>query len=110
MSTERINFVHPQPIRTYGFRHGELIAEPRSASGFRLGFDALDAYSKSLANGEPCEFLVVGEDRADDGRIFPVLGINPEYMSRRGYIEETTKSGRIVGWHLPKGARADDDA
>jgi len=108
MSTERTHFAHPQSVRAYGFLNGEPIVQAGTASGFLLGFDALDAHVDAVAERRPCEYLVIGEDRRDDGMVFPVLGMNPEYMAWQGYIEETTPKGRIKGWHLPKIKAADE--
>ena len=107
MSTRRY-FNPPKSVKAYGFENGQPVPQAGSASGFLLGWDALDAHVQALAERRPCEFVVTAEDTRDpDGLVFPVLGMNPDYMEWTGHIVETTRTGRIIGWHLPKPSKAD---
>jgi len=105
----RQTFNPPKTVIEYGYENNLPIIQEGSASGFLLGWDALDAHRTALAERRPCEYLVVGEDTNRDGRPYPVLGMNPEYMRWTGHIVERTRSGRITGWHLarPKEEAAD---
>ena len=103
----RRTFNPPLTVTEYGYENNLPIIQEGSASGFLLGWDALDAHRDALAQRRPCEYLVVGEDTAPNGRLYPVLGMNPDYMRWTGHVVEMTRSGRITGWHLPKPSKDD---
>lgn len=100
-------FNPPQTVTEYGYENNLPIIQEGSASGFLLGWDALDGHRNALAERRPCEYLVIGEDTGHDGRLYPVLGMNPDYMRWTGHVVDLTLAGRVIGWHLPKPSKDD---
>lgn len=57
----------PRPLRT-------------SPSGFDLSWRALDALAASVAKNEPCEVILTGFGRREDGHYFYLEATNPAYL------------------------------
>lgn len=79
---------------------GELLQDgkprpaPWTGSGFDLPWHVLDAWTKSLATGNPCEYVIVGYGKSPDGRYWYSERLNPDYLREvLGWVEQ---NGRIV--------------
>lgn len=104
-TTKQYRFSPPRSVYEYGFDQDGPIPQVGTATGFLLGWDALDAHTEAFGSGKPCQYLVVGEEVREDGRRFPTLAINPAYMESLGYEARMGSKDRekfIVGWDRPK--------
>lgn len=62
--------------------------------GIALRPEVLAAYGASIASRQPCEYLVIGEERHPDGRWHLLMGANREYIE--AVTDYSDQAGHLV--------------